>query len=273
MATFRATLSTFHTVNPEHNPFTVYVVNVKKGGATWQVYRRYKEWEDLRCRLMQQLGSAPPMPPKQLFGRMRPEVIENRVLGLNHFLQLCIDTPLYASHRALDEFLQREKNQPPAGIDPSAVLDSPLDGASSGSAYGPEATVQQQVLKELVISASQALVSMAEELPVLDPHYLAERVRMYTTSTGSDGETLPTALTPGSQLQLYSEMKSERSAVDTTLGALASNVASTVSRLLSCEPLAAANVGLIRHTAVAAAEAADRLGVCRSDLPPVVICL
>eukprot|EP00965_Chrysotila_dentata_P208248 6184595-Pleurochrysis_carterae.AAC.2 len=55
-------------------PFTVYVVTVKKGGQQWSVYRRYREWEELRIKLIQQLGSAPPMPPKQLFGRMRPEV-------------------------------------------------------------------------------------------------------------------------------------------------------------------------------------------------------
>lgn len=38
-------------------------------------------------------------------------MIENRVLGLNHFLQLCLGTPLYASHRSLSDFL--EKNTPP----------------------------------------------------------------------------------------------------------------------------------------------------------------
>jgi hypothetical protein len=172
-----ATISAFHTASPDNkyacplrtshatatfafsqadspivspcSPFTVYVLTLKKGPMTWQVFRRYREWEDLRMRLIQQLGSAPPMPPKTLFGRMRPEasspcwpmflmpdedrarawyciglfeqscpapcvlqVIENRVLGLNHFLQLCLGTPLYASHRALSEFL--EKNNPPA---------------------------------------------------------------------------------------------------------------------------------------------------------------
>jgi hypothetical protein len=56
-----------------NSPFTVYVLTVKKGPITWQVFRRYREWEDLRMRLIQQLGSAPPMPPKTLLGRMCPE--------------------------------------------------------------------------------------------------------------------------------------------------------------------------------------------------------
>ena len=87
---YEATLVHFHTAQTDGNSFTIYVVSVRKGAAQWQVFRRYREWEDLRMRLIHQLGSAPPMPPKQLWGRMRPEVIENRMLGLNHFLQLCL---------------------------------------------------------------------------------------------------------------------------------------------------------------------------------------
>ena len=83
-------------------------------------------------RLIHQLGSAPPMPPKQLWGRMRPEVIENRMLGLNHFLQLCLGTPIYASHRAVSEFLEEGKNVPPEGLDPS-LLDSQLDATRRSS--------------------------------------------------------------------------------------------------------------------------------------------
>jgi len=55
------------------SPFTIYVITVKQGSEAWHVFRRYREWEDLRKQLHQQLGSAPPMPPKQLFGNMRPE--------------------------------------------------------------------------------------------------------------------------------------------------------------------------------------------------------
>lgn len=106
MTTPGATISAFHTANPDNkcacplhtshvpvifafsqaellivlssSPFTVYVLTVKKGPMTWHVFRRYREWEDLRMRLIQQLGSAPPMPPKTLFGRMRPEASSPR---------------------------------------------------------------------------------------------------------------------------------------------------------------------------------------------------
>ena len=77
---YSARLSSFHTVSPEFNPFTVYVITVRKSGQPqWQVFRRYREWEDLRAKLERQVGSAPPMPKKNLFGRMRPDVIEPRV--------------------------------------------------------------------------------------------------------------------------------------------------------------------------------------------------
>ena len=52
----------------------MYVVTVRKNNQQWQVFRRYKEWEDLRTRLCQFCGGAPQMPGKMLFGRMRPEV-------------------------------------------------------------------------------------------------------------------------------------------------------------------------------------------------------
>ena len=62
---YSARLSSFHTVSPEFNPFTVYVITVRKSGQPqWQVFRRYGEWEDLRAKLERQVGSAPPMPKK-----------------------------------------------------------------------------------------------------------------------------------------------------------------------------------------------------------------
>ena len=75
------------------------------------------QWEDLRPALQQQTGSSPQMPGKMLFGRMRPEVIESRVVGLDNFLQLCMVTPLYASCPVLTDFLTRGMDAPPPGLD------------------------------------------------------------------------------------------------------------------------------------------------------------
>ena len=80
-AQYSATLTSFHTASPDKDPYTIYVITVKRGAQQWQVFRRYREWEDLRTVLQQQTGSSPQMPGKMLFGRMRPEVIESRVVG------------------------------------------------------------------------------------------------------------------------------------------------------------------------------------------------
>ena len=50
------------------SPFTVYVVTVRKDNQQWRVFRRFKEWEDLRDRLRGWCGTAPPMPGKAISG-------------------------------------------------------------------------------------------------------------------------------------------------------------------------------------------------------------
>ena len=155
------------------SPFTVYVVTVRKDNVQWRVFRRFKEWEDLRDRIRQWCGTCPPMPGKVLFGRMRPEVIEARVLGLQQFLLLALNTPQHNCPELAD-FLEREKNMPPAGLD--LVLDAheagaDAEGALDGSAEG----ARQASLKRLVDAAAQAFISVSVEPPSLDATYLAER--------------------------------------------------------------------------------------------------
>ena len=40
-------------------------------------------------------------------------MIETRVLGLNHFLQMVLSSPHYSASEDLIEFLENEKNMPP----------------------------------------------------------------------------------------------------------------------------------------------------------------
>jgi hypothetical protein len=46
-----------------------------------------------------------------------PQVIETRVLGLNAFLQMVLSSPTYATSTDLVDFLERERNLPPPGLD------------------------------------------------------------------------------------------------------------------------------------------------------------
>ena len=89
------------------------------------------QWEDLRTALQQQTGSSPQMPGKMLFGRMRPEVIESRVVGLDNFLQLCMVTPLYASCPVLTDFLTRGMDAPPLGLDLVGLGEAKFDAQAA----------------------------------------------------------------------------------------------------------------------------------------------
>ena len=105
--TYAAKLTSFHIASLDNNPFTVFVVTVRKANSQWKIFRRYKDWEDLRTRLHQWCGGAPQMPGKVLFGRMRPEIIEQRFNGLNQFLQQALASPQFACPDLI-EFLERE---------------------------------------------------------------------------------------------------------------------------------------------------------------------
>jgi hypothetical protein len=112
-------------------------------------------------------------------------VIEARVLGLNHFLQQALTMPQYACPELVD-FLEREKNAPPPGLDLVLELHETPDAAAGpdGSAEG----ARQAQLKRLVESASQAFIPVSHEAPVLDAAYLHERAASYAaTLRPSDG--------------------------------------------------------------------------------------
>lgn len=256
-AQYSATLTSFHTASPDKDPYTIYVITVKRGAQQWQVFRRYREWEDLRTALQQQTGSSPQMPGKMLFGRMRPEVIESRVVGLDNFLQLCMVTPLYASCPVLTDFLTREMDSPPEGLDLVDLVDTKFDAqapgeAEDGSPYGQH----QQQLKQLVEAASQAFIAVSTEAPQLDQNYIHERVRAYAAgmqaSTGTAvGSTVP--------------LRPPAAAVSDEGGAVLA-----IERMLAAPPLCAADATLLRKTAAAAALGLGDLAVQGNAKQPLV---
>ena len=175
MATYSATLTSSRTVNGSFDPFTVYVVNVRKAEAEWHVFRRYSQWDQLRAALQSAVRSAPELPRKEFFGRMRPEVIEERVLGLGQFLQSALSLDCYASSPALAEFLERDKDQPPSGIEgwtdpippdsspPVASGDAaPTFGALCDAASKGEAELVAQIIAQAGTGAAALLMEAKE---------------------------------------------------------------------------------------------------------------
>lgn len=242
LSAYSGRLTSFHTASLDNNPFTVYVVTVRKEDTQWQVFRRYKEWEDLRNKLQHKCGSAPPFPGKILFGRMRPEVIETRVLGLNHFLQMVLASPIYARLDDVSEFLERERNLPPPGLDDLVLhpQDTPDEQAAEGSAEG----TRQAQLKRLVETASQAFIAVSQPTTALDASYLNERAAMYAVAlrgcmAGTTASLKPPPTAPPSPAALDEAM----------------------ARLLAAPPPEPAEAALARSTAIAAAAALEGIPI------------
>ena len=55
-AQYSATLTSFHTASPDRDPYTIYVITVKRGAQQWQVFRRYREVLPRRARTPGQLA-------------------------------------------------------------------------------------------------------------------------------------------------------------------------------------------------------------------------
>ena len=256
---YSARLSSFHTVSPEFNPFTVYVITVRKSGQPqWQVFRRYREWEDLRARIERVVGTAPPMPKKNIFGRMRPEVIERRVQGLNEFLQLCITNPSYAGLRDLADFLEREKNVAPEGLDMSTdseLRESEVGGAADASPVGE----RQQMLHQLIQSAQSNFIKLSHEPALLDDVYAQERARAYAVQAKA-----LSGVNIGGRLALGAPAAAPAG------GDAAAAAAAALQVALAAPSPAPAELALAQQTAAAAAQAvAAMAGTSRQLLVPV----
>ena len=249
---YAAKLTSWHTASQDNNPFTVYVVTVRKDNAQWRVFRRYKEWEDLRGRLCQWCGNAPQMPGKMLFGRMRLEVIETRVLGLNNFLQQILSGSQYACADLVD-FLERDRNVPPAGLDlvPDA---SDVPDSTSAQGDGSADGAHQAQLKRLVDAASVALISVSQDVPALDPGYLHDRAATYAaTLRPSEG---PLA---GSVISLAAPAAAA-AGVDAQ-GPSAAAIEAALDKMFAAPPTDPTEIDFARETAAAVSGALSSIGV------------
>ncbi|XP_037347193.2 PX domain-containing protein kinase-like protein isoform X3 [Pungitius pungitius] len=86
---------------------TEYIVRVQRGVASensWQVIRRYSDFDVLNSSLMV-CGISLPLPPKKLIGNMDREFIAERQRGLQAFLDSITQHPLLSSSLIVKKFL------------------------------------------------------------------------------------------------------------------------------------------------------------------------
>ncbi|XP_076027521.1 PX domain-containing protein kinase-like protein isoform X3 [Genypterus blacodes] len=86
---------------------TEYIVRVHRGVSaenSWQVIRRYSDFDGLNSSLMV-CGISLPLPPKKLIGNMDREFIAERQRGLQSFLDSITQHPLLCSSLPIKKFL------------------------------------------------------------------------------------------------------------------------------------------------------------------------
>ena len=74
------------------------------------IRKRYSEFEDLRYRLVEAFPqstkkSLPPLPPKSLIYKFRPQFLEKRRQGLSYFLTCVMLNPEYAGSDVVKDFI------------------------------------------------------------------------------------------------------------------------------------------------------------------------
>lgn len=167
------------------------------------------------------------------------------MLGLNAFLQMVLSSPTYAKSEDVVDFLERDRNLPPPGLD--LVLD-PHDAADASSAGGAAEGTRQAQLKRLVEGASQAFIPVSQEPPALDANYLADRAATYASTLRPAvgppaGSTLPLKPPPGSQAPTTTEIEE------------------CMQRLLAAPPTDPEETALVRAAAASAAAALASVAV------------
>ncbi|KAK7694583.1 hypothetical protein QCA50_001769 [Cerrena zonata] len=96
MTSLQAIYIRSHEERNEPKPHTVYRIEIQASVRSWQMWRRYSEFDDLHTELTRSTGSPPPceLPPKRsmtmsIFGRSKAkeEVLEERRAGLEQYLR------------------------------------------------------------------------------------------------------------------------------------------------------------------------------------------
>ncbi|KAL0951105.1 hypothetical protein HGRIS_007842 [Hohenbuehelia grisea] len=85
-----------HEERSKPSPHTVYRIEIHANVRSWQIWRRYSEFDDLHTELTKTTGSSPPcaLPPKNKFSLLRShkdaKMIEARRIGLEAYLRAIV---------------------------------------------------------------------------------------------------------------------------------------------------------------------------------------
>lgn len=119
-------------------PHTVYRIDIQAHVRSWQMWRRYSEFDDLHTELSKSIGSPPcPLPPKHKFSILRSradtKILEERRTGLETYLRAIVGAKedTWRESFAFKDFLgvpvSRQGMGPPTQFTSSSWLDEHLE--------------------------------------------------------------------------------------------------------------------------------------------------
>ena len=90
----------------EYAAYVCRVIQTPPNAKVWHILRRYSDWEQLRVSLPQK-GAAelPKFPAKQLFGNIKPQILEARRLALQSWIAAAMRTPSLCNSDAVRPWL------------------------------------------------------------------------------------------------------------------------------------------------------------------------
>ena len=92
-----------------------YKISLSCGGKTWEVKKRYSEFEAIQKHLSLSFGNLPALPGKSQWAIKKPEQIDARMRGLDIWAQaIIVRKDLYADS-TFNNFFELEQNLPSAG--------------------------------------------------------------------------------------------------------------------------------------------------------------
>ena len=91
---------------------TEYVMVVSFSNKTWQVQKRYRQFDSLCSSLRRAAPQLPlpPLPPKKFFGNMSPSFVRLRQEHLQQWLSTTLSSPHFSSMRLFRGFLEVPKH-------------------------------------------------------------------------------------------------------------------------------------------------------------------
>jgi len=166
-ADLQAVIAGAMNVSIKNQRFTVFRIAMQNKSGSWRVHKRYSEFEALH-KIVGAHAPAAKLPGKKLFGNSTDAtVVQERMVGLNEYLQVLLYNDTIACSDPVDDFLaQNQELYPDSSIIES--FDTGLSNndlvAESGDGSEKLSSLRRQAIEEAGRLGAQALKNVSGAL-------------------------------------------------------------------------------------------------------------